>query len=246
LIDLNSSGPKKSRVALNICVTFDYPFPRKNFTYPAGLIFITQIFFMKRLLLFLSATVMMAFVANDPLSEKERNYAVTSLTETRDQLFEAIKGLSEAQLKFKPAPDRWSVEDCLKHIAFTEGRLWDLCEGTLKQTANPEKRTEIKMTDEELLKRIEDRSNKVKTRPEMEPQNISYKTADEAIAVFKERREKLINFVKTTNEDMRNHVAQMPFGMLDAYQVVIFISGHSNRHTQQINEVKADPNFPKQ
>jgi len=44
---------------------------------------------------------------------------------------------------------------------------------------------------------------------------------------------------------MRNHVAQTPVGMLDSYQLVLMIGAHSNRHTQQISEVMADPGFPK-
>src|SRR4030095_12351995 len=200
-----------------------YPFPFKNANKPRGIHFITQIFMvMKKVLLFLSVTTMMAFVtAKDPLNEKERKDALASLTGTRDQVFEAVKGLSEAQLKFKPAPDKWSVEDCLKHIAVSEGGLWQMCEGTLKQPAAPEKRSEIKVTDDDLVKRIQDRSTKVKTRPELEPQNTPYKNAEEALASFKENRDKLINYVKTTNDDMRNHIAQMSFGMVDAYQLVL-------------------------
>jgi len=202
---------------------------------------------MKKLLLFLPMAAMLAFsTSNDPINEKERKVAVSSLTETRDQLLESVKGLSEAQLKFKPAPDRWSVEECLKHIAFAEMGLWQMCEGTLKQPANPEKRSEIKMTDEDLVKKMQDRSTKVKTSEQMEPQNIPFKSADEALTSFKENREKLISYVKTTTDEMRNHVTTTPMGMVDAYQILLFISAHSNRHTQQINEVKADPNFPKQ
>jgi hypothetical protein len=33
-------------------------------------------------------------------------------------------------------------------------------------------------------------------------------------------------------------------GPLDAYQWILLISAHSERHTKQIEEVKADPNFP--
>ncbi len=42
-----------------------------------------------------------------------------------------------------------------------------------------------------------------------------------------------------------NHVATTPVGMLDSYQLILFTAAHTNRHTQQIIEVKADPNFPK-
>jgi len=34
-------------------------------------------------------------------------------------------------------------------------------------------------------------------------------------------------------------------GTLDGYQWILLISGHERRHTLQILEVKADPNFPK-
>ena len=52
--------------------------------------------------------------------------------------------------------------------------------------------------------------------------------------------------MKTTTEDMRNHVAQMPMGSLIAYQLYIFIAAHSDRHTQQMNEVKTSAGFPAQ
>jgi hypothetical protein len=51
--------------------------------------------------------------------------------------------------------------------------------------------------------------------------------------------------VQGTDEDLRMHVGKMPFGKIDAYQMVLMIAAHTNRHTQQLNEVKADPNFPK-
>jgi hypothetical protein len=45
---------------------------------------------------------------------------------------------------------------------------------------------------------------------------------------------------------MRGHAIDSPMGVkLDAYEWILFISAHSERHTKQILEVKADPNFPK-
>jgi hypothetical protein len=31
---------------------------------------------------------------------------------------------------------------------------------------------------------------------------------------------------------------------VDAYEWVLFVAAHSQRHTKQIDEIKADPNFP--
>jgi len=181
----------------------------------------------------------------DTLSKKEREYAVKFLKGTENDVLNKIKGLSEAQLKFKPAPDRWSVEECLKHIAITEQALWQMTSGTLKEPANPDKRGEIKMTDEQLITMIEDRTKKAQTKDEFKPENTPYKSMDDALTSFKSDREKLIDYVKSTQEDLRNHVATMPFGMLDCYQLIIFIGAHSNRHAQQMAEVMADPGFPK-
>jgi len=120
-----------------------------------------------------------------------------------------------------------------------------MTEGNIKQAPNPEKRVEIKMSDDDVMKNIEDRSKKVKTFPPFEPQNTGFKTLADALSSFKENRGKLIEYVKMTDQDLRNHVAVLPIGSFDCYQMLLFIGAHSNRHMQQINEVKADPNFPK-
>ncbi len=201
---------------------------------------------MKKLLLCLTVIGLASFIpATSGLTEAERNTATKFLTETETGVLEAVAGLSEAQLSFKTAPDKWSVEDCMKHIAATETGLWQMTEGNIKQAANPEKRTEIKWSDDDVMKNIENRTNKVKTFPPFEPQNTGFKTLADAISSFKENRAKLIEYVKTTDQDLRNHVATLPVGSFDCYQMLLFIGAHSNRHMQQINEVKADPNFPK-
>ncbi|HKP32994.1 MAG TPA: DinB family protein [Chitinophagaceae bacterium] len=202
---------------------------------------------MKKLML-LPLLALLAFTVSvvTPLDQKERKFAKELLKDTQKDFFKATKGLSEAQLKFKAAPDRWSVEDCMKHIAGAEGGLWQMIEANLKQPANPEMRSEIKVTDEQLIKMVEDRTQKAQAPEQLRPENIPFKTAEEAAASFKTNREKLIDFVMNTQDDMRGHVIDFPVGKMDAYQLVLLIGAHSNRHTQQIREVMADPNFPKQ
>jgi uncharacterized damage-inducible protein DinB len=200
---------------------------------------------MKRVFLVASAIMMLSFLVVDPISKKERSYATKLLKETEKGLKDQIKGLSEAQLKFKPAADRWSIEDCVKHLAASEDMFWEMMEGTVKSPANPEKRGEISVTDEQLVQKIEDRTKKVKTTEKLMPENISYKDTDEAFESFKKKRDKLMEYVKSTNDELRNHIATTPLGMVDSYQLILFTAAHTNRHTQQIIEVKADPNFPK-
>ena len=120
-----------------------------------------------------------------------------------------------------------------------------MLETSMKAGPTPEKKKDLKVTDEQVIKMVEDRTNKVKTFPPLEPQNTPYKTLDEAINDFKNTRTAHIKYIKATSEDLRNHFVQMPFGMLDCYQLTLMISSHADRHTQQINEVKAIAGFPK-
>lgn len=201
---------------------------------------------MKKSVLFLSILMLFAFKTKEAsLTQQERDFASKFLKDTETEVFNAVKDLSEAQLKFKPAADKWSVEECVKHIAISETNLWTMVDASLKKPANSEKRSDIKMTDEQLVKGVEDRTNKIKTSDALKPENTPYKSVAEALASFKENREKLIAFVNNSKDDLRAHVSALPMGSFDAYQLILLISAHSNRHTQQINEVKADANFPK-
>jgi len=201
---------------------------------------------MQKLCILFAALFLFSFTSiKPPLTDKERKDAVELLTKTEKDVFSSLAGLSDAQLNFKPAPDKWSIAECVKHIAASEKGLWQTTNGALKQAANPEKRADIKATDDQVVQMLESRAQKVKTIAPLEPQNTPYKSLADALSSFYTDREKLIEFVTTTNDDLRDHVVTLPPGSFDSYQMVLFIAAHSYRHTQQIDEVKADPNFPK-
>ena len=120
-----------------------------------------------------------------------------------------------------------------------------MTDGVIKQPANPEKRSEIKMTDAQVIQMIESREKKVQTRDQFKPENTPFKTTTDALESFRSNRAKLTGYVKSTSDDLRNHVATLPLGQLDCYQMILFIGAHSDRHTRQIREVKADAGFPK-
>lgn len=196
------------------------------------------------LLTLLVITGLAGTLKDSSLSQKERKAGINLMKDTKADVLKNIKDLSETQLNFKQAADRWSVKECMYHIAISEKNLWDMLEGSMKSAANPEKRSEIKVTDDELVKMMENRTNRVKTIAPFEPQNTPYKSIAEALIDFKTRRADHIKYLKSTTEDLRNHVVQMPFGWIDGYQLCLMMASHSNRHNQQIDEVKSDPNFP--
>jgi hypothetical protein len=197
------------------------------------------------LLLLLLITGMGSKVSDTMLDFKERRFLVKHLKDTRTTFLESIKGLNEAQLNFKPAPDKWSIQECVVHLALSEKGLWNWAEGVLKSPANPEKRKEIRLTDEQLLAAVADRTNKAQASENLLPQSATWKTAADAVDDFKKSRNSLIKYVNTTTEDMRSHVTASAAGVIDTYQVLLLISAHTTRHTRQIQEIKASPAYPR-
>jgi hypothetical protein len=198
------------------------------------------------LLLLLVITGSAGTIVNNSISKADRKYALNLMKESHKDVMKATKGLSEAQLDFKAAPDRWSVKECVFHIAASEKMLWGMFENAMKAAPNPEKRTEIKVKDEELVMMLKDRSKKNQAPEPIQPKNTGYKNIEEALADFKDTRTAHIRYMRTSTEDMRNRVVQLSTGWMDCYQLYLLIGAHSQRHTMQLNEVKAAAGFPKQ
>lgn len=180
------------------------------------------------------------------LTDQERAEAVKYFEETRQSFLDAIKGLSEAQWKYKAGPDRWSIAEVAEHIAVSEETLFNLVTGRLMQTpAAPEKKEAAKGKESLIRASITNRSVKAQAPEMLKPTN-RWATQEELVKAFNASRGKTISYIKETQDDLRSHFYAHPvFKDIDAYQWLIFISGHSARHTAQIIEVKEDLGYPK-
>lgn len=199
---------------------------------------------MKRISVISSALLFAGSAAfGQGLTQADRDRGVQYLEQTRDAVVAAVKGLSEAQMKFKSAPDRWSVAETLEHIAKAEDFIFqNVTDQVMKAPAGPAGRDTAKI-DAMVLAMIPDRSHKAQAPPPLVPTS-SWTPAD-TLDHFLKSRAKTIAFLEST-ADLREHAADSPLGQpLDAYEWLLFIAAHSERHTKQILEVKADPNFPK-
>jgi hypothetical protein len=201
---------------------------------------------MMKLFLLLPLAALAVPALPQSLTKEERERAMSELHATRKLFLDSVAGLSDAQWRFKPAPEVWSAAECAEHIALSEDRLYELVTLKLmKSPAEPEKKAEVKGKDELILEKTIDRSQKFQA-PEMLRPTHQWPAKEELIAHFKESRDRNIAYVEHTPDDLREHFVPHPaFKLLDGYQWVLLISAHSHRHTLQIEEVKANPNFPK-
>ena len=180
------------------------------------------------------------------LTPQEREFALKQFETTRDNFLKSIAGLSQKQWLFKSAPDRWSVAEVAEHITVAESTIMSLVQKRLMSSpAAPEKREQVKGKDQMILERMPDRSHKAQA-PEILRPTGRWATEVDLVKAFNESRAANMEYIRTTKDDLRDHFFDHPvFGSLDGYQWLLLLSAHSARHTAQIEEVKADPNFPK-
>lgn len=199
------------------------------------------------------------------LTKEDRDFGVSYLKETRHQLHNAISGLSDAQMSFKSGPDKWSVAEITEHIINAENAVFSVVtQQVMKSPVSPELQSLIKqgvmkspvpasdqgtdgllVKDRAVILSATNRTTMKFQAPEsVRPRGI-LKTKADLISQFDKTRERSIAYIETTNDDLRGHLAEnWVLGVLDAYQWLLFMTAHSERHIAQINEVKAHPNFP--
>lgn len=179
------------------------------------------------------------------LTQADRDKAMQYLESTRQGVVDATKGLSPAQWNFKAAPDKWSVAEVTEHIAAAEDFIRGMVvEKVMTAPARPAGE-DVAAIDAMVVQAIPDRSQKKQAPEPLKPTN-RFGSPDGSLKHFLEARTTTEDFLTKTT-DLREHAADSPLGKkLDGYEWVLFIAAHSERHTKQILEVKADPNFPKQ
>lgn len=193
-------------------------------------------------IMLLASTVCAIGAARGDITESERERALKYLAETRNGVTDAVKGLSEAQLNFKPAPDRWSVGETLEHIALTEGLFVQSIRPQLENSPAWPPKNNPKDVDDMILTKVPDRSTKFQAPPPLVP--TGRWTSAVTLEHFLANRDQTISFLKSSS-DLREHRVDHPvLGSLDGYEWLLTIAAHSDRHTKQILEIKADPNFP--
>jgi DinB superfamily len=177
------------------------------------------------------------------LTKADREALVAHVKRTEAAFLKSIDGLSDAQWNWKPAADRWSVAEASEHITKSEDMLRGMVEGMLKAPAAPDLLAKTKGKDEMILKVIPDRTQKFQAPEPLVPKG-SFASKAALVDAFKAARAKTLAIADGTS-DLRAHAAAgSPLGEMDAYQGLLFLSGHTERHTKQIEEVKTTAGYP--
>jgi hypothetical protein len=179
------------------------------------------------------------------ITPADRRYLVLELNESKIAYLKSIQGLTREQWTFKPTPDRWSVEECAEHIILAEPLLVADSNRMLATPAVSRLATANSEGDHGQVAKMLDRSVTAKAPAAITPSG-RFASPDQAAAEFIKRRDATIAYAETTEDPLRSHAGDGPAGdKNDAYQVLLLLAAHSGRHTAQILEVEASPNYPR-
>lgn len=179
-------------------------------------------------------------------TEKDREFAIKYMNETKADYLEQLKALSDAQLNFRAAEGRWTIAEIAEHITVVEEALFDWMTVGRFKPSTPKCDSPFRVADGMVLAAITNRSPGRRAQaPEQVRPNGRWKTVADLSASFEKRRDATIDFMKNNKADLRNVFGPSPLGTVDGFQQMIFIIGHSERHLDQLKEVKADKNYPK-
>ncbi len=185
--------------------------------------------------------------SEDPqITAEERAKVIKLLNESSKQTLEALESLSDEQLRFKPAPEKWSVLEVAEHIMMAESLLFGAVQGALAAKPNPEWEAKTKGKTEFLEDVLAGRKGRAQAPESIVPSGKL--SREELIKKFKDARARTLKFTEETKVALKAQTLDHPFpvfGTLNAYQWLIYIPLHNIRHNKQIEEVMASAGFPK-
>jgi hypothetical protein len=184
--------------------------------------------------------------ASSRMTKEDRDKIIRLLDESEKETLAAIKDVSDAQWTFKPAPNKWSVGEVSEHIFMAEGLLFAQVERALAAPVNPEWETKTKGKTEFIEQVMAPRKGRAQAPEAIVP--TGKMTKADFIKKYREIRAQTLKFAGTTDQPLKAHTTEHPFpvfGTLNAYQWLIYIPLHNQRHLKQIAEVMASESYPK-
>src|SRR5215471_8931745 len=167
-------------------------------------------------------------------TDKDRLLAL--LRESRQLFLGSFAGVSDEQSRRCPAEGCWSLLDCVEHVAVAETFMLGLLQGARRpRPAGAPNREEM------FLQRMTDRSRKAESPQGGRPRG-RFANLEEARKQFEVSRAGTIGFVQENTEDLRGTEVTHPlpvFGDVSAYEMVIIMAKHAERHALQIEEIRS-------
>ena len=188
-------------------------------------------------------------VPNPALTDAEFKELTALIDESQAFVMGLITGLTDEQWNFKQNPERWSVGECVEHIARSEMALLERVKQMNAGPADPEwfAKTDGKtaMLRQAVPARGAQGQGGFKAPAEIQP-TAKWGRA-EGIREFYKSHGAVRSYIETMDRKIKDRTMDngAPIGWLNGYDTLNLLALHAVRHGKQIAEVQADSNYPK-
>lgn len=164
----------------------------------------------------------------------EKREMLELLERGRVELLQAVEGVSEETAALPQSPERWSILQCVEHVAVTEAYLLGQIDSA--QSVGSPVRNENR--ESAIRARGANRTRKVSAPEGAEPRG-RFPSLGAALQHFQTTRGQTIQFVDGCSEDLRSRVTTHPIlGTVNCYETLLMMAAHPARHAQQIAEIR--------
>jgi hypothetical protein len=194
------------------------------------------------LLTLLVTTGLAGTLNNGSLSQKERKQAIALIKNSRNEILGSINGLSPGQINYKPSSKDPSIGELIIKMVSLEKNCSLEIRTMMDQPSNPETRLKIALKDEQLLENNNYPFCEVAVSGDAKtPRNDLAETLKKFLVL----RTSHIKYIRTSTEDLRNHVVATPAGWIDCYQYYLLLADRSSHLAEKINLIRSSSHFPK-
>jgi len=197
-----------------------------------------------------AATPAPAAASEQKLTAQELDQARKFLEQTQNSVVGATKGLSEAQWRFKPAPDRWSIAENLEHIVIVQERVLGPILDQVAEAPAPAADRDREQVDKIVINQFSTRLDKFKAPEFVHPgDQINPSELLNRLAANYARLAECLD----SRPGLRQHVvpaaplkavSKGAFELMDGYQWILAAAAHTERHAKQMLEVMAEAGYP--
>src|SRR5262245_4706879 len=174
----------------------------------------------------------------------------SALQEVTEDVGSNFAALSPEQLNWKPAPDSWSVAQCLDHLIKSNEEFYpeldNIAAGTRKNTFWQSWSPLSGIAGAFLVSTLKKDGQKVKTNQKMTPPS---EIATCIVDRFEKHQQEFTQKIRAAeNADWRKVVLTSPFVKIMTYRMDVGLEAlieHEKRHVRQAKRVVAMDEFPK-
>ena len=162
------------------------------------------------------------------------------LARSRKAFLDEVAGLPPEQCIARPADETWSILDVIEHIAAVEMGILEVFRTRLfERPCPPEYKAQTEGKDQLVVDAMKDRVTRRKSPDLVKPAG-RWPTAPAAMDAFDQARKGIMYLLGRETRNLRDYCAPHPsLKALDGYQWILFLVAHTDRHREQIADLKA-------